>query len=289
MTSAIPDERRARGPFRLRYEDVTRDGRVRLETLAAGLGVVWRERLAAHPLSLECRARGILPILVRFVLEGEPGPFGVEAPAEVRGAFSVAHGVDAAGQIDRLLLDVTSELWAPIGRTVLPPPADAGRIARVGGVRAVHVFTRPFARAEDRKVLDAALVGGDIGERVERAEPEALLVPPADARCLDDALVPDPAPVVFGETHSDSNQHVNSLVYPRLFEDAVLRRLALHGREPRVLARSLDVRYRKPSFVGDRLALVLRAYERGGRVGAVGAFVDGEPSRPRVTLRMELE
>src|SRR5436853_197925 len=58
--------------------------------------------------------------------------------------------------------------------------------------------------------------------------PECLLDEPAHATPLE----PEPradAPVVFGIGHTDSNQHVNSLVYLRRFEEGVLRRLAELG------------------------------------------------------------
>lgn len=284
----MSEDRTASGKLDFRYEDITQDGRVRLEALMSSLGVVWRERIALHPLYEQCRARGIVPILTRIVVDGGPGPFSVETPADVEGSFEIAHTVDADGAIDRLLLNITTEVSAPIGRTNLPPPEDAGRRARVGRVRAEHVFTRPFAPPHDRKVLDPAAVGGDAGPRQPWAEPKALLDLPAGARAFEGAPSRDDVEHVLGPAHTDSNQHVNSLVYPRLFEEATLRRLARLGRDPKVLARAIDVRFRKPSFAGDRIRVVLRAYEREDRVGAVGAFVDADPTKPRVFIRMEL-
>ena len=55
--------------------------------------------------------------------------------------------------------------------------------------------------------------------------PATLLDLPAGATALDGALTPDDTATVFGLDHTDSNQHVNSLVYPRLLVEATLRRL----------------------------------------------------------------
>jgi hypothetical protein len=64
----------------------------------------------------------------------------------------------------------------------------------------------------------------------------------------------------FGLDHTDSNQHVNSLVYPRLFAEAALRRLAELERPRRLLIRALDIAYRKPSFAGDRVRIHTRLF-----------------------------
>jgi hypothetical protein len=282
----------ATGDIWLRYEDVAQDGRVRLEAMTASLGVVWRRRLGHHPLYPACRDAGILPILTRFVIEGEAGPFAVEGKVTVEGDFEIAKTLDDAGAVDRLLLEIHTTLTAPLGRTNLPPPAEAGTVARVGRVLAEHVFTRPFGPPEQRKVLEFGPLGKtDMLPIRPWAEPRALLELPADARPLENSLTADTSGVVFGTSHTDSNQHVNSLVYPRLFEEALLRRLIRHGRTTDRLARSVDVRYRKPSFHGETAAIVLRAYEREGRVGAVGAFVDpgGDVARARAYLRLEME
>jgi hypothetical protein len=79
---------------------------------------------------------------------------------------------------------------------------------------------------------------------------------------------------------------VNSLVYPRLFEDAALRRFAELGRlKPPVLSRFVEAAFRKPCFAGETYALALRAFELGGRLGAVGAFMKPEEARALETAR----
>jgi hypothetical protein len=174
------------------------------------------------------------------------------------------------------MLFIRTQLSAPLGRTNLPPPDDAGTRASVGSVLTEYVFTRPFAEPNERRVTDLGESGRD-AKVIEWAEPKAL---------LDGPLEVDAVPIAFGLTHTDSNQHVNSLVYPRLFEEAVLRRL---GRGD-VLARRLDVRYRKPSFAGDRLSLALNVTERDGAVTASGVFFEPgtEPTAGRVFLQLQL-
>jgi hypothetical protein len=266
----------SRGQFSLRYEDLTQDGRARLEPLTASLGVVWREELRHHPLYGRFQDTGIIPITTRFLVEAGPGPFAVENSVDVEGGLEIARTVDAAGATNRFLLLIRTTLTAPLGRTNLPPPDEAGSPATMGTVLAEHVFTRPFAEANERRVTDLGESGRD-AKVIQWAEPKAL---------LDGALEVDDVTVVFGATHTDSNQHVNSLTYPRLFEEAVLRRT---GR-PDVLARRLDVRYRKPSFAGDRLCLALSVKERDGAVIASGVFFEPgtEPSAGRVFMQLTL-
>ena len=85
---------------------------------------------------------------------------------------------------------------------------------------------------------------------------------------------------MFGLGHTDSNQHVNSLVYPRFFEDAALRRLAALGLPTAAMPVYLDIAYRKPCFAGDRMRIDLTTFELDGRHGARGAFVPWDAPRP---------
>jgi hypothetical protein len=86
--------------------------------------------------------------------------------------------------------------------------------------------------------------------------------------------------------HTDSNQHVNSLVYPRLFEDAALRRFAALGRlKPPVLSRHVEAAFRKPCFAGETYAVALQAFTLEGRLGAVGKFVSQADASSEEGLR----
>jgi acyl-CoA thioesterase FadM len=95
----------------------------------------------------------------------------------------------------------------------------------------------------------------------------------------------DPTPIAFGLAHTDSNQHVNSLVYPRLFEDAALRRFAALGKgKPAVLSRHVEAAFRKPCFAGETYAVALQAFTLDGKLGAVGSFVSTDDARSAETL-----
>lgn len=302
----IPAAQRVRAESWFRYEDVSQDGRVLLLAVPAAFGVLWQQLLARDPMAPRLMSHGVLPILSRIVIEGGQGgidggdgPVGVNQPVSVEGAFGLAHDVDERGEVSRIYLLQWVTLTAPIGRTHGPQPDDAGRPVVVGRALSEAVFTRPFGPLAERKVLRLELPDGEAlpgippvpPARHRTAPASSLLELPPGARWLDDALLPDPATLQLGLAHTDGNQHVNSLVYPRWFEDAALRRLAAHERSTYVLGRRLDITYRKPSFVGDALRTRLRAYEApresGMSAGAAGElYVEGE-ERARCTLRME--
>jgi hypothetical protein len=270
------DGRRASGRIHLRYEDVSQDGRIMLDALPQAYGhVVWSSLLTDHPISLATRERGIVPILSRIVLEGGGGPVSVRRSLAADGCYELAHTVDDAGAPSRLLL----RLWATVrgekGKTHGPPPADAGASVDVGRVFAEHVFTRLFHRPEERKVTRFEVPGlPPVPPDVRPWFPaEGLLELPEGASWLDTEESVDAGAIAFSIGQTDSNRHVNSLVYPRLFEEAALRRLALLGKSTNVLSRFVETRFRKPCFAGDRVRFVLRAFTLDGRTGAVGRLV----------------
>lgn len=278
---ALPEEQRTAGPSSLRYEDVSQDGRLMLLALPHSIGdVVWQRMLVHHPMQQLARG-GVIPILTRFVIEGGDGPLGVRGPLQATGCFQLAHSTDERGAVKHLHLNLWTRVTALRSRTYGPPPERAGEPDFVGRVFAEHVWTRLFAPPGQRAVTRLEVPGlpslPPDAWQVRRFE--AALDAPAGARFLDGEPVIDPAEVVFGLGHTDSNQHVNSLVYPRLFHDAALRRFAALGLPTQVLARRLEIGYRKPCFAGQRARIALRAFEGGDRVGATGSFLadDGKP------------
>jgi hypothetical protein len=292
----VPENARARGPMSLRYEDVTQDGRLMLHALPHGIGeVMWAKTLSKAGLAGHLYHHGIVPILTRFVLQGLGGPIAVRKPLVGEGGYWLAHTVDAAGSVDRLLLNVFLDVFGEKGRTYGAQPDDAGARVRLGRVFAEHVFSRPFGPKDQRKVLrfDVPDLEPVPPTRHEWRAGVRLLDLPHDATPLEPSMRPDDAPLVFGLGHTDSNQHVNSLVYPWLFEQAALRRFAALGKDVRVLSRFCEIAYRKPCFSGDRVRVVLRAFASVGEpasLGAVGAFVpegrEGELDRAHAWIAM---
>ncbi|MEO8878034.1 MAG: acyl-CoA thioesterase [Polyangiaceae bacterium] len=283
---------RASGKLLLRYEDVVQDGRMMLQTLPVALGVIWRAISLPTEARRAMRKQGILPIMTRYLIESGPGPFAVENPLEVQGDFKLAHSVDRENKVDRLYLDMEANLTAPIGRTNLPAPDDAGTSAFVGKIRAEHVFTKPFAPAAERKVLSLAMGGEPFVPKAQRAwkAPETTLTLENGAPPIDATYTEDPVSFALGVMHTDSNQHVNSLVYPRIFEEAALRRFKKLGRSTSVLARHLDISYRRPSFAGDTLRIFVRAFDSactGYFFGENDDMTDVSKARAFVQMRFE--
>jgi hypothetical protein len=313
----VPAEQRGAAPVSLRYEDVTQDGRLLLHAIPHAIGeVLWQHVLERHPMRGKLADAGIIPILTRLITEGTGSPLAVRKPLEGEGGFELAHTVDQHGAVDRLVMNLWVDVYGPRGRTWGPQPPGSGERIHVGRVFGEHVFTRPFAPPAERKVL--RLEGGEpadtraagasaasapcpanAGHHLPAVPParyvwrrsEELLDLPPGAEPLDAELLPDDAPTVLGLGHTDSNQHVNSLVYPRMFEEAALRRFAARGRGAQWLARFSEFSYRKPSFAGDRVRFRLRAFAWEGKVGAVGVLVDDEDAaaRPRCFARMLFE
>ena len=270
-----PETPGAQARVHLRYEDVSQDGRLLLEVLPNALGsAVWGAQLARDPFAQACLASGVVPILTRFVIEGAPGPFGIATPLGVVGRFSLGEHPG-----ERVFLNMWADLTAPIGRTYPPQPDDAGTMAPAGRIFGEHVFTRLFAPPGERRVKKLEVAGAPASIPRYEARPFASMFDvPASARDLGE-LVAEDAPVVFGLVHTDSNHHVNSLVYIRLFEEAALRRFAAIGRTQPVLARKLEIAYRKPCFAGDRMRVLVRPLEIDGALGAVCAIApEGAPA-----------
>jgi hypothetical protein len=266
----------------LRFEDVTQDGRVVLEALPNALEpTVWRRLRDVEPATRACFARGIVPILTRFVLEGTPGPFSPHQPVEARATWRTARTDDG-----RIVLDMWAELFAPLATVYGPPREGAGTVAMVGRVYAEHVFTRPFAPPGERRVTEFDFEGAPDVSEVRQALPpaESLADVPDGARALDDpSAVLDPVSIVFGLVHTDSNRHVNSLAYLRAFEEAALRRLVERGLPAVRLGRRLAIAYRKPCFAGQVQRVALRVFERGDRLGAAGVLVDAADAQAAVS------
>jgi len=111
------------------------------------------------------------------------------------------------------------------------------------------VVTKPFAPPAERKVtrLPDAIGIPPLPDLEHAFEPAEKLV--------ENAALEDAGELHFGMMHTDSNQHVNSMVYPRKIEEALVARV----NDPKLLARAAEMRWRKPFFAGDRALLKIAA------------------------------
>jgi hypothetical protein len=221
-------------------------------------------------------------------------PVRVNRPFEVTGGFELSHDRDASGAVSRLFMNV----WTSVrGRPHLPRTAwDAARASGESAQRvlagqafAEHTFTRPFGPPDRRKVTSLAGVEGfpDVPEaRYHQPAPSSAAEAPDGARWIDE-LAPDPVDTMFTLDQTDANQHVNSLIYVRVFLAAMQRRLASGGHPARLRSKGFDIAYRKPSFVGDRIRAHIRMFAHGdGHLGGAGFLAaDGEEARPRCYVR----
>jgi hypothetical protein len=270
----------------LRYEDIAQDGRVMLLAMPQSIGqAVWQPLIEKHAATRATMKSGIIPVLSRFVIEGTDAPLSVRRTVDFSGTYATYHSVDTSGAVDRLYVNMWTRVSGVRSRTYGTPPPGAGESALVGRIFAEHTLTRLFAPPGERKVLALPELEGQAAIPPARWQPRALtamLVVPPGARTFDDDFVADDAAIAFGVAHTDSNQHVNSLVYPRVFEDAALRRFAARGQSTQVLARGLEIAYRKPFFAGERARVWLRGFVgESGRLGAIGYFsADGPAGAP---------
>lgn len=264
-----------------RFEDIAQDGRLMISALLPGLGITGWRALLKQGFAQRLMGSGMVPILTRLVIEGAGGPFSVNGAMKLRGTYGFSHVLDAQGEVDRIQLGMWLEASLPIGATYGAPPDNAGELTVAGRVYAEHTVTRPFAAKEDRRVRRIDVDGLDPvpGPAVAGFAVTTNASIPEGATLLDRELAFDPAPVVFGLAHTDSNQHVNSLVYLRLFEEAALRRLAAHGQRGALLLRNVQIGYRKPCFAGEDVRVAVQAFEQGGRLGAIGVVVPGDTTR----------
>ena len=257
------------GRMHLRFEDVSQDGRLVFAALPNALESVWRSLLASDPATRFYIPQGIKPILSRYILEGRPGPFSAKEPLQAEGASCLARVDDG-----RLVLGIWADLTGIMGRTVSPTDR-ADKPVLAGRVFAEYVLTRPSAPEGQRRVTSLDFPGAP---RITATRPapayDEIASVPVGATPLEPRMGADSVPIVFGLVHTDSNNHVNSLVYLRLFEEAALRRFASLGHSTRVLGSTLDIVYRKPCFAGQTMRVVQQAFEEGARLGVASALVE---------------
>lgn len=271
-----------------RYEDIAQDGRIQLTSLMPGLGAaVWRALLAKIPAIQVFRTQGIFPILSRLVIACEDRPVSVDVPITYEGSFRFAREKDG----DRIFANMWLTAKAPIATTIGPAPPKDAPLELVGRAFAEHVVTRPFAPRAERRVtrLDAPGVP-PVPEDEHVFEAADALIARAGAP------LEEIGDVRFAMMHTDSNQHVNSLVYPRLFEEAASRKMMQDASVPaahELLARAVELRWRRPFFAGEQArigARIMTAAEaasavRDAKIAAIGAF-HGDGPKPSSAIQM---
>jgi hypothetical protein len=249
-----------------------------------GLGAaVWRALVSKLPAVETLRAQGIFPILRRLVIVGEDRAVSADVPIEYSGSFRFAR--EKGGE--RLFANMWVEAHAPVASTFGAAPSPDAPRELVGRVFGEHVLTRPFAPPAERKVtrIDAEGVPPVPEDEYEFESAESLLESAGGP--LEDA-----GDFLFGMLHTDSNQHVNSLVYPRVFEEAVVRRLVQDTRfsSPKALmARSIELRWRRPVFAGETTPISMRLLPgepSGYQCTAIGAFSSG--GKPSCAVKLLL-
>jgi len=263
----FPPERSTQHEQAMRYEDLTQDGRLMPLAIPPTMSGLWRAILVRHPGARNAATAGIIPLLTRITIASRDAAIRVNKPLDVHAGFELARGED------RLYMNVWCDLRGHAMKT--------SDLVPCGEMFAEHTFTRPFAPPGERKVTSLEVDGYPrIPEAVHDAPaPATAAEAPEGARWLDE-LAPDAQDVGFTLDQTDTNQHVNSLVYIRVFLDAAQRRLP----ELRVRSRALDIAYRKPSFAGDRVRAHVRLFERAGTIGAAG-HIAGSDGKPRCYVR----
>jgi len=291
----VPAEQKAEGDVTLRYEDISQTGKLLVDAMPVVLGAsIWRA-IGAHEASKAMQGEGVIPVLSRLILEGGEGPLPAMSRVTSKGTFELAHTIGSNGEVERIVLNMWCHVVGKAGRTYGPPPPNAGQEILAARVFAEHVLTRPFEPKENRRVTSLNLPGLP---KVPRARytwraPEAALDLPEGTTLLEDTWKADATHVVFGLDHTDANQHVNSLVYPRLFIEAGLRRLRSLGKTNPLLARRAEVAYRKPSFASESARVYVRAFDGPSGPGVSALLVGEEEAelpiekmRPRVFARV---
>jgi acyl-CoA thioesterase FadM len=289
----VPEAHRSRAEFPLRYADVDQTGALKFSALPLALERCGWDHVMrpGEPMEKLAREHGMLAILTRFRMRCGGGPISVTAPVEGRGAFTWSHTTDDNDAVNRILFTIHATVTGRVGQTHGEQLPSAGEPVSLGAIEAEHVFTRPFGDRSNRRVHALPEGCGLPSVPEHRATwrvPARLTTPPDDARRLD--REPRLARrVLFGLTHTDSNRHVNSLVYPALFEEMALERLDDLGVATAALQlRDLEIAYRKPCFAGERVEVMLQALRRGDRFGAVGSFVPvgREDRRPHAYVQV---
>lgn len=265
----LPDAHKAHGVVHLRFEDITQAGRLRITTVPLAAQCIWQKAYAQQRLK-DAANQGILPILTRLKLWVNQEEFSVHGKMEAEGVFQLAKDEESG----RLFLNMWSTLYGYRGSTYGQLVDGAGERVVAARYFAEHIFTKPFAPPGNRRV--SALDGPWTPKTCYNFQPHHYSgMRPEGVQPLSDGPL-RAAPFVFGLTHTDSNQHVNSLVYPRVFEEALLQRIVEleHDDMPTapIQATFFEVAWRKPFFAGQIAEINVEPFIQNQQIGAVGTL-----------------
>ncbi len=287
----LPDSQRGRPTGELHYDDVAQDGRLGILGTAPIIGWLWRDLITHLPGAREMQGRGQIPVLTRLIVNTSEAPARVDQAIAADGGFYLAR--NSAGS--HLFLNIGATLFAKGGR--LLPLSGPGPEFAVASIFAEHTFTNIFGGPGQRGVtrLNAPGFPEVPSDIYDTTAPALVGEVPADAATLA-PLTQDDAYFIAGLDHTDSNQHVNSLVYVRWFIDAALRRMAAVGQnKPMRYARALEIAYRKPCFAGDRISARVALFtptpvagDDAAVIGAAGALYRNDDDKPCAYVRIVL-
>ncbi|MBX3183433.1 MAG: hypothetical protein KIT72_03295 [Polyangiaceae bacterium] len=272
-----------RASYSVRYEDITQVGRLRLEAVPQGVGLsAWRDLVARTPLMQLVTRQGLAAIPSRFFIEVTGGPLSIRDPLESVSRYALGRVASADGKTVRLLMNFHTDVYGVVGRTYPPRPPNRGERIHVGRIFSEQVWTRLFAPPGERRVLELPPEHGVAELPLEDyawREPSAASALPEGANLLDAAPVPDSVLQHFGLVHTDANQHVNSLVYPRLVEEAGLRALARRGLDFARLGVKLELAFARPCFAGQTYRFRAQVFEQPSEAGVrLGVLVSLHPA-----------
>ncbi len=287
LPTNLPDQQQGRPTGEMHYDDVAQDGRLCVTAAAPAIGWLWRDLITHLPGAREIQGKGTIPVLTRLIINTSEAPARVDQGLTADGGYYLAR--NSAGS--HLYLNIGATMYARGGRLLpLSGPAPAFAAA---AIFAEHTFTNIFGGPGQRAVTKLQASGfPEVPSDIYDATAPALIGDvPTTATTLA-ALGSDDAYLIAGLDHTDSNQHINSLVYLRWFIDAALRRCASVGQtKPMRLARALEVAYRKPCFAGDRLHARLALYvpaDDTAAIAAAGALYRNEDDKPCAYVRVIL-
>lgn len=277
----VPEEEEE---IQLRREDVSQEGRLRVEALPVALGaLLWDRILPKGPIGPQLRADGIQPFLTRLVGLGGEGPVAV-APARVCVRWRLARVEDDDGEVERIVALAWFEVHGSRARGPGPHPEGGGESTRAGRWFAEYTLTRPRAPPAQRVVRGLRVPGVSTAAlgRYAVDAPGALAALPRGATVLDPHAVPDPADGVFGVDDTDGDRRVNVAAVVRTLRAAALRRLLQVGHPGPHALGELEIAFRRPIFAGGAARIALRAFGVGARVGVSADLGPLDPGARRV-------